>query len=475
MRDTFIGVFGGIVLIVSVLCFGLIRLTLGDASSKGEARTAVNAAAAQLELETMRVERWLALQAADEAANDAFDASRAEGRGDIATKFADTVTERALATGSELADIKPAGVFVFDDKGVVVGRDHSKLSRGEQLGEIYPDLLKAILAGRTGSALWISKGLNHQMLASYAPIRDVDGKILGGIAFGRALLERLNAASNLSGNAPLFAVVPAGDEMAIFARTGNTTAAMEAAIPSTRQALGADQTVVLGGLQGKFEGAARGLASYGNGKQALVAAVIETKSIGSLGSMLPALGLALIIGFVLVSVAAHMVDRFVSQPVEDLEEGLLAVLNGQTDIRFELEHKLYGGLVFRLNSLLNQLTGIEEDNTDEEGRVSRTNTAGAAFTAPIHLDERDAEKTIDDVEGAADLRNADPEDYYKQLYDDYLAAQREVGAPIDVKFAPFSNRMKQVELQLTNKHGRPFRLSVEIDGKDVVFIAVPMS
>jgi len=192
--------------------------------------------------------------------------------------------------------------------------------------------------------------------------------------------------------------------------------------------------------------------------------------------MLPALGLALIVGFVLVSIAAHIVDRFVSQPVEDLEEGLLAVLNGQTDIRFELEHKLYGGLVFRLNSLLNQLTGVQEDNSDEDGRVSKSaGGAAAAFTAPLHLDERHAEATIDDVEGATDLRNVEPEDYYKGLYDDYLSGQEKTGTPVEVKFAPFSNRIKQVELQLTNKHGKPFRLSVEIDTKDVVFVAVPMA
>jgi hypothetical protein len=152
------------------------------------------------------------------------------------------------------------------------------------------------------------------------------------------------------------------------------------------------------------------------------------------------------------------------------------VLNGQTDIRFELEHRLYGGLVFRLNSLLNQLTGVQEDNSDEDGRVSRsTGGAGASFTAPLHLDERHAEASIDDVEGATELRNVEPEDYYKGLYDDYLAGQEKTGAPADVKFAPFSNRMKQVELQLTNKHGKQFRLSVEIDGKDVVFVAVPMA
>jgi hypothetical protein len=481
MRDTFIGVFGGIVLIVSVLCFALVRLAFGDVATKGEARTAVNAAAAQLELETVQVERWLANQALDEEANDAFETPTPEVRGDLATKFADLVTERAAkASSAEVPEIKPTGVFVFDDKGVVLGRDHSKLSRGDQLGEIYPDLLKAITAGKTGSALWISKALNHQMLASYAPIRNSAGKVVGGIAFGRALLERLNAASSLSNNAPLFALVPAGDDMAIFARTGNATTPMEAGVPSAKTAIGSDQTVALGGLSDRFDGAARALISYGNGRQAVVAAIVEKKRAGSLQSMLPALGLALVIGFVLVAIASHLVDKFVSQPVADLEEGLLAVLNGQTDLRFELEHPLYGGLVFRLNSLLNQLTGVQEDNTDEQGRssavpTSQSTAATVSFTAPLNLDEKHVESAPSEVEGAIALGKVAPEDYYKELYDTFRESRSAVGAPVDVKFAAFSQRIKHIEAQLSKKHdGRTFRLRIEVDGKDVVFVAVPV-
>src|SRR5579872_2731270 len=53
-----------------------------------------------------------------------------------------------------------------------------------------------------------------------------------------------------------------------------------------------------------------------------------------------------------------------------LEEGLLAILNGQSDKRFELDHPELGGLAFRIDQLLNQLMGVEEDTTDAEGRVS---------------------------------------------------------------------------------------------------------
>ena len=49
MRETFIGVFGGVVLIVSVLSFALMKLTIGDVSNKGEAQLVVNAASPAIE------------------------------------------------------------------------------------------------------------------------------------------------------------------------------------------------------------------------------------------------------------------------------------------------------------------------------------------------------------------------------------------------------------------------------------------
>lgn len=476
MRDTFFGVFGGIVLIVAVMCLALMRLSIGEVSQSGQARIAVNLAAAQLELETIRVERWLAVQATDDAADDAFEGVTAENRGDLATKYADTLVERAKSAGKELADITPTAVYVFDGNGAVLGRDHSKLSRGERLGETYAELLTTIQAGNTGSALWLSKALNHQMLASYAPIKNAKGKVLGGIAFGRGLLERLNAASQASNGTALFAVVPAGgDAMQVFARTPSATPAMEAGVPSMKAAIGAEQSVTLSGLPPNFEGAARGLSSYGNGKQAVISAIVVNKPVGSFGSLLPSLALAMALGLVLVLVGAHLVNQYIAQPIGDLEEGLLSIINGETDVRFELEHRLLGGLVFRLNSLLNQVLGVQEDNTDDEGRASHApGSLQNTFTVALHLDERMVEVPVEDAEGAMALRDLAPEDYYKELYDDYLAAQRTLDAPADVKFAQFSQRIKQMELQLTNKHGRPFRVIMEIDGKDVVFVAVPM-
>ena len=58
MRETIIGVFAVVVTLVSVLSFALMRLSIGDVSNKGEARRAVTAAVAHLQVEGLRIERW---------------------------------------------------------------------------------------------------------------------------------------------------------------------------------------------------------------------------------------------------------------------------------------------------------------------------------------------------------------------------------------------------------------------------------
>jgi len=123
---------------------------------------------------------------------------------------------------------------------------------------------------------------------------------------------------------------------------------------------------------------------------------------------------------------------------------------------------------------------VQEDNTDEEGRASAVQSgqapsAQATFTAPLNLDEKFADASPDEIEGAAELAKLAPEDYYKEVYDAYRESQTKVGAPVDVKFAPFNQRIKHIEAQLSKTHdGRTFRLKVEIDGSDVVFVAVPI-
>jgi len=106
----------------------------------------------------------------------------------------------------------------------------------------------------------------------------------------------------------------------------------------------------------------------------------------------PSVGAALL-GILLVGIAGTVLHAYYARPIGEIEDGLLAIMNGQTNNRLEVEHEELGGVVFRINSLLNQLFGVTEE-TDEEGRVSTSPTAAPraeADSAPDAERPRDGE------------------------------------------------------------------------------------
>jgi hypothetical protein len=475
MREKIIAVFAVVVLIVALLSFALMRATLGDVSNQGESQRAVTSAVAQLEVEALRIERWLDAEAGGPEVRRPFDAGTPEARADEARKVADAIESRAKGS-TAFRTIKPSIVALCDQKGVVLGRNGSQLMRGAKLGERYPRLVETIGAGNTGSDLWVSKAHNERLLASYAPVRDAAGQVIGGLVVGTPLNdERLQNTSETTSQVPLVIALREGEQMTPIAKSARVTDVMLGAVASSSQAVGSDQVVALAGLTEDLLGSAKALAGYGDGRQAVVMAVTPARLVGSFWQLLwPALG-AVLLGLILTAVGAHLIDAYISRPISDLEDGLLAIINGQQDIRFELEHVVLGGLVFRINSLLNQLLGVREDDTDEEGRPSHA-PSSQSFTAALNVDERMASMNASDVEGAKRLKDEAPEDYYKRIYDEYISANRDLGNPVDhLKFAPFVQRIKAGEQELTDKHGKPFRYKLEVAGREIVFIAVPLS
>ncbi|MCA9625995.1 MAG: hypothetical protein KC731_43535, partial [Myxococcales bacterium] len=326
----------------------------------------------------------------------------------------------------------------------------------------------------SGSAVWYDPAHSEQLLTSYAAIRD-EGKVIGGIAIGTPFNdERLQAVSDATSKIGLFAAVPK-DTMVVAAKTTGLSEDIIKKADAAKPALEAGQVVAVSGFGEDFDAAAKSLAGYGDGKQAVVVAVTPILAVGGVGQMIwPFLGV-LVIGLILTAVAAHLIDNYISQPISDLEEGLLAVINGQTDIRFELEHKVLGGLVFRINSLLNQLLGVKEDDTDDEGRPSVA-PSSSSFTAALNVDERMVSLSLEDVAEAASLRDEPAPDYYKRIYDEYIAAKRKLGDPVGhIRFHHFQTRVKGLESELMGRHGKPFRYKVESKGEEVVFVAVPLA
>jgi hypothetical protein len=81
---------------------------------------------------------------------------------------------------------------------------------------------------------------------------------------------------------------------------------------------------------------------------------------------------ALVILLILMAVAGIMVIAFgvvlgnhFLRPVMQIEEGLLKVINGEYNYRFDVKSEEVGGLSYRINQLIGVLTGEEEESEEE--------------------------------------------------------------------------------------------------------------
>lgn len=388
MRWKIIVVNAGIVLMAALLAYFMLATALTDVVSnpkdrKEEAARALRAANAQLALDGVRLERWAAARALSEGVRGVFSAGTAVSRSEAATAQANRLRDGAVAE-PDFAKMAPSLVAFVDSSGVALGRNGSNLMRGDKLAEVYPSLKQAVEKGETGSDVWLNRQRQEQLFVSYAPVRGDDGKVIGALVVGTPLNdERLQRTSELTGGQDLVLAVPAGDQLEIVASSGSGKAVMAAAGPAgvevTKSTLGSGTIAVADKpVERAFYGAAP-LLGYGDGKRAVLLAAVPASLVGSVMALLWPIFGAGAIALVLVIVAGVLLGNFISRPIAEIEEGLLAIMNGRTDLRFQLEHPDLGGVISRLNSVLNALTGTQEDTTDDEGRPSRSAASPGEF------------------------------------------------------------------------------------------------
>lgn len=480
MRGKLIAVFAFVVLVVGGLSYALTRATLGDLSTPGETPRALAGASAQLQVDGLVLERWLANEVVNPKLREPYNAGTESARFEGARQNADKLREAAVKT-PELAALSIQLVAIVDRNGKVLARNGSALMRGDDLGGVYPGLKDALKKGGTGSDVWVNRARNEQMLASYADIREADGSIIGAVVVGTALNdERLTLASDKTSGRMIAAAVRDGDKLELVAKSNGVTPDLVAALTTAPakdgafQALSTGQVVDLGGLPRDYVASARALDGYGTGRRLVLVSMMKLSAPAILSGLVwPAFG-ATLMGLILVVVGAYFFDSYLSRPISEIEDGLLAIMNGRTDRRFEIEHAELGGLVFRLNSLLNQLFGVQEDETDEQGRPSRA-PAASSFEGALEVDERMASMAADDVADAGALRDEPQETYYRRIFDEYITAKRGLGDPVDhIAFAAFVERIMASEKEMGEKHGKPVRYKVEVRGREVVLLAVPL-
>lgn len=370
MRWKIIFVNAGIIIVLSLITFAFLAKSIGNVVAnqderKAEVEQALRAANAQLALDALRLERWLAARVTEETTQSVYLLGTNQAKSEQATASANKLRDMAIQEPA-FAKMAPSLVLYVDEQGVALGRNGSALMRGDKTGAAYASLANAIKTGNTASDVWLNKSRQEQMLASYAPVRGENGEVVGALIVGTPLNdERLARTSTLtSGQSLAFSgkdgVIAAGGNSA-----NDSSFANDRAVAAAQGALKSGSlTNAPGAHSGRLFGAVR-VEGYGDAPFALVASVPESLVPSVPGLLWPIFAISGL-GVLLVLVGGFMLGNYISQPIAELEDGLLAVINGSQDLRFELEHAELGGLVFRINSLLNALMGVPEDSGGDE-------------------------------------------------------------------------------------------------------------
>lgn len=479
MRLKLIALFTLVVLVVGGLGYALSRVAAAPLAAEDPKRApqALEGAIMQLRMEGLATERWVTKQAANKDMAKPLLLSEKVARQRSAKETVDRVYADATdsAKAPELSNFKQSitTVMLIDRTGEVLGRNRSADIGGNRFDE-YPAFKKAIEEDRSASEIWVSRNpkYDEQLLASYAPIHDAENKVVGALVVASGLDDsRLSASSERTSGQALVVLMKV--DKPVIARSEspvgelfNSGAPLEGALKTIES----NEPTKIGGLPDGYTGYARPIEGYEGGTRATIVAVVKPppKSIGA-ALVWPAV-VATILGILLVVIAGYMIDVYLRRPISEIEDGLLAIMNGQTNRRLDIDHAELGGVVFRINSLLNQLFGVTEDDTDEEGRPSRAPT-GQRFTEALSVDESVA---LSGGGGDAASLFAEAEDaYYARTFGDYIRAKRSIGDPTDhITVTDFTARLKSSEAELAQKHGKPVRFRVELKGKEVVLVAV---
>ena len=192
--------------------------------------------------------------------------------------------------------------------------------------------------------------------------------------------------------------------------------------------------------------------------------------------------LMMVLGVSIVVVYGLYLGALLARPLEQIEEDVLAVINGDADLRIDINSPEFGGLAYRINQLINVFTGVPEE--DSEGRVSQAPIApgdssweGVAFTdslsgtgTPSPEAIRSPRAPVNDAE-VANAVAAEPEDeYWDRIYGEYVEAKSQVGEDVsNIGQERFVKRMRGNAKALTAKHGcSAVRFRVRRDGEQVI-------
>jgi hypothetical protein len=398
--------------------------------------------------------------------------------------------EAAEATAAWLADPARGGrggpdiVIIVDETGKAVARNGARnVMFGQALKGEIPALATVINAGRPIHDVWLEEQEKKVLQMAAAPIRADSGTILGALVVG---YDISNGVAKREGGM-------LDRDIAFLVEGKVYSSSLEGdAMRDLRGFLFGPQATTTNGVLGGQSSVTQMWRAVLSGQEysGITARLPMTPShpvafavLGNRSAQIEVLGVVNVIlmltvlGSVLVILYGFVIGGTIMGPIEEIEEGVLAVINGKTDLRLEIESPELGGLAFRINQLLNVLTGTEEQNLDEQGRVSvapSTKAWGdAAFADASPAAGKAAanpDDPIDDAPLSARLGAEDQASYERRLYTEYAAAKQALGENVsNIPQDRFHQRLAGRGTALAQKHGcRLVRFQVETRNGQVV-------
>jgi hypothetical protein len=369
---------------------------------------------------------------------------------------------------------RPHIVAVIDETGRVIARDTDPNRMvGEPLLGQVPVLRALFKRGGSRYGVWLHDDKLLQI--GVAAVRSEDGGIVGALLVGYDLSNGYaKQEARLTGHDLLF-ITPEGvysTSTAVDVRDALEKALYSPPLDAqTMAALQGKPTLPWSAeLRGdRYVGvtAALPLARGVQAGYVMLAHQDKHTELASLANMILWLTLLGLLG---VAIYGYIVANNIMEPIEQMEDDLLAVINGRGDVRLEVETPELGGLSYRINQLINLFTGVAEE--DEEGRAV-TSSGGweaVSITGPT-ASSRASVPGSEEADGPeAQALAAIPEaQYYAQLYADYVAAKRGIGEDVsNVPEARFIERIRGNAEHLVKKHGaKMVRFRVETIGGQV--------
>jgi len=420
-----------------------------------------------------RLAEWVSKRAASKSVKHVFKASGQANRRSRAFEAAQDVS-KWFQDPARGRDERPHIVAVIDETGRVLARDTdpNRMFGEPLIGQVH--LLRGVFKrGSARSGVWRHDDKLLQVGA--APVRNEEGGIVGALLVGYDLSNGYaKREARLTGHDLLFIT----DEGIYSTSTSvEVRDALQKALyappleAETGAALSGKPTQPWGTeLRGDAYVGVTSALPMSRGVAAGYVMLAQQDKHTELASIADMILWLTLLGLLGVTVYGYIAANNIIAPVEQMEDDILAVINGRNDVRLEVETPELGGLSYRINQLINLFTGVAEEDEDGRAVTSSGGWEAVSITGP----EPKARPS-----GAGPLPPEDPESaalaavpeaqYHAQLFADYVAAKRSLGEDVsNVPERRFIDRIRGNAEHLAKKHGASMvRFKVETIGDQV--------